>query len=309
MFKNEDGSSSVSRAVELLREKMSGGKTENGVLPEPQQAAPEMPAVKATASEGQEIQYKETGDKHVTLETLPSDFHPYPFKELKIRPFGVTELKMVARAIEYKSNDYIRQAVDACINVPVDILTIPDYHFLWYWLRIESYPSTPYYMPWECDEPVKGEDGQVSEHAVCGHDNMSPLQRTSIETIHLKDVGFDPSNFDHRLDFPRVSLLSDLEEAEASRKKLQEQKELGAEELSYADLMLVNAAKWVKEGKTIREKIAVLEAQGDLNLYEAALKVAKQLHYGVFEFAFVTCGRCGAKRRYRVSLDAPSFFP
>jgi hypothetical protein len=120
------------------------------------------------------------------------------------------------------------------------------------------------------------------------------------------DLGFQGLT-DPRLDYPRVSLLEDLNTANEDKQALTAGKTAQAFQLD--DLVLVDAAKWIKEGDTIFDKIKILDSQPDLSLYEAASAANKALQYGVYEFTIVTCRGCGAKRRYRVLLDAPKFFP
>ena len=250
---------------------------------------------------------KEIDGRFLSLEDLPSNFYPYERKQLLIRPFAVTELKLIARAIETGDSDYITQAIDNCIDFPVTELTIVDYFYLYYWMRIQSYPNTPHYMEWKCDE-VSSADDDEDDESVCGHENMTALTSKELKVIYLNDLQFDAKNLDPRLDFPRVSLLQDLSLAQESKTAIRSGKNKEAT-FSLDDLVLVNAAKWIKEGTTLREKIEILEKEPDLELYEIASKTNKAFEYGVYEYAMVKCGRCGAKRRYRVLLDAPRFFP
>lgn len=229
--------------------------------------------------------------RYIELTELPSRFLPYEQRSLYIRPFSVLELKLIARSIELNSIDYITQAIDNCIDLDVYSLTIPDYFYLYYWLRIESYPNTPYYCNWECNE-------LQADKSVCGHKNVSPLTQNEMTVSYLE------SNLitDSRLDYPRVRLLEDLTIAALEKK--------GSRQLfSSDDLLLVEAAKWIKDGDTIFDKIKILESQPDLRLYESAFHLNQTIQYGVYEFTLVTCGRCGAKRRFKVSLDASKFFP
>ena len=265
-------------------------------------------AVLATKPIFQSKKIKEIDDRFLSLEDLPSNFYPYADrKQILIRPFAVTELKLIARAIETGDSDYITQAIDNCIDFPVTELTIVDYFYLYYWMRIQSYPNTPHYMEWKCDEVLSSDDDEDDER-VCGHENMTALTSKELKVIYLNDLQFDAKNLDPRLDFPRVSLLQDLSLAQDSKTAIQSGKNKEAT-FSLDDLVLVNAAKWIKEGNTLREKIEILEKEPDLELYEIASKTNKAFEYGVYEYAMVKCGRCGAKRRYRVLLDAPRFFP
>lgn len=234
--------------------------------------------------------------RFIELTELPSNFIPYDFKSIYVRPFAVSELKLIARSIEQKSIDYITQAIDNCLDVDVYQLTIPDYFYLYYWFRIESYPSTPYYSHWVCDELLDGKP--------CSHNNVTPLTKNQLSVSYLEDDVLTAANLDPRLDFPRVSLLEDLSIAALDKN---DPKQLSL--FQSDELFLVDAAKWVKAGTTIFDKIKILEEQPDLNLYELAKLANQQYQYGVYEYTLVQCGGCGAKRRFKVMLDAPKFFP
>lgn len=251
---------------------------------------------------------KEIDDRFLSLEDLPSNFYPYPDRDkILARPFAITELKLIARAIETGDSDFITQALDNCIDFPVTELTIVDYFYLYYWMRIQSYPNTPHYMEWKCDEMLADAD-EPDNKSSCDYENTTPLTQKELKVIYLDDLSFDYDQLDPRLDFPRVSLLQDLTLAQESKTAIQAGKNADAK-FSLDDLVLVNAAKWIKAGTTLREKIEILEREPDLELYEIASKTNKAFEYGVYEYAMVKCGRCGAKRRYRVLLDAPRFFP
>lgn len=230
--------------------------------------------------------------RYIELTELPSRFIPYEAQSLYIRPFSVMELKLIARSVEQNSIDYISQAIDNCIDLDVYSLTIPDYFYLYYWLRIESYPNTPYYCKWECNEIQ-------TDESVCGHQNISPLTQNEISISYLEE---NQQITNSLLDYPRVRLLEDLTIAALEKNGIRKL-------FSSDDLLLIEAAKWVKEGSTIFDKIKILEGQPDLSLYEAAIHLNQTVQYGVYEFTLVTCGRCGAKRRFKVSLDASKFFP
>ena len=260
------------------------------------------------AVEQKQAKQKVIDDRYIRLEELPSNFKPYSGRNyIMIRPFSVRELKLIARSIEHNNVDFITQAIDNCIDMDVYQLTIPDYFYLYYWFRIESYPNTPHYMEWVCDEETKDEQGNVT--GVCNHENTSQLKRSDIKLIHLDDLGFELDQLDPRLDFPRVKLLEDLTQANDDKKKYDKVGNDEGNQFKIDDLILVDAAKWIKEGTTIWDKLKILESQPNLDLYEIANKTNKALQFGVYEYTLVSCGRCGAKRRYRVSLDAPSFFP
>ena len=79
---------------------------------------------------------------------LPSMFIPYSFKELIVRPLNVGELAMIASANEQDDFTGLLDALANCLNEDIRDLTGPDFRALLYWLRLNSYPRSPYTVKW-----------------------------------------------------------------------------------------------------------------------------------------------------------------
>lgn len=236
--------------------------------------------------------------RYVEIGDLPSDYlrgtaSPYPFTKLMVRGITVTELKLIAKAWANKDIYFTIRAVGNCINVDVNVLTIPDFYYLLYHLRIESYPSTPVYMPWVCDEPRRDDTGNLID-GVCGHENLSRLTNAQkqLSVAKLSEC-VRHTELAPELEYPRVSLMPSIDYYDKKS----------------SDHALFDVAKWVRHGTTIEEKMAFLEAQPDLKLWETAMEADSRLRYGVREAAKVACERCGADRYYKIAISAATFLP
>lgn len=285
-------------------------------------------------------------DEHmIRLDGLPSMGFPYggpEFNYVNIRPLRWGQLELLARAAEQDAVEPVIQAVGQCISQPVNQLTIPDFYYLLYWLRINSYPASPLYMPWRCDEPI-ADDSEEGFH-LCNHENLSPLTKADVQIVDLEELGFT-GQLPEGLDWPRVSLLpqlfrisrlqqyesevedaqeflqeitatadspkdiaqarSDLQKARIKLKALKE----SLKDPSFPQNInpgLVEVLSWTGTG-TLAERNEYMLAQPDLSLFEAARQAADKWVYGVKEGVQVKCKECGASRLFTIAVDVPTF--
>ncbi len=244
--------------------------------------------------------------KYMNIGGLPSEYIPYEFKELFIRPFTGAELKLISRAAATQDIEPLLRAIDLTMDQSVLDLTLGDFYYVMMWLRTYSYPKTPYIVEWECPEMVRrgvgaddkpGEiipndsdvDLKEDEYTVeaCGTSNVETIHVTQLETLSLDEDFVLPEG----LDFPRVAILKDLEQY-----------------LKDPDYQfIIPAAQWIP-GATLKDKLLALEATEDLDLYSRANEAAKTIIHGVKEHSTLTCRKCRSKHYYRVELEPLSFF-
>lgn len=90
-------------------------------------------------------------DEYATL-PLPSGgvFYPSDVKDILVRRFDILDIdKMSSAKKSANMGDYIR-AIGATVSVPVEMLTQDDFQFLCFWHRVNSYPTRPLQLKWEC---------------------------------------------------------------------------------------------------------------------------------------------------------------
>lgn len=65
-----------------------------------------------------------------------------------VRPLSVPTLNKIYISIERSDPSMYFDALNEHVSIDVRDLTYPDFVYFCYWLRIESFPSTPYTIPW-----------------------------------------------------------------------------------------------------------------------------------------------------------------
>lgn len=248
--------------------------------------------------------------RYQDIGNLPSNFFPYDYKKLYIRPFTVNELKLVSKAATLKEMSHLIRAIDLVTTEDASNLTIGDFYYILMWLRIHSMPKTPYVVEWHCHEAVltHREDGTIilNDHTFqmpkneedykveeCKTHNSEVIHMTDIEILCLEDdfAGL-PDDGPIEFDFPRARHLQEIQEA------------LADPELN----LLVGPAQWIKDGATLEDKIGILCTQSDLQVFDDAAALNETIVHGIAETAVLTCRTCLKKTNHTLLLDALSFF-
>lgn len=248
--------------------------------------------------------------RYQDIGNLPSNFFPYDFKKLYIRPFTVNELRLVSKAATLKEMSHLIRAIDLVTTEDASNFTIGDFYYILMWLRIHSMPKTPYVIEWHCHEGVvthktEGsiipndanfklpEDEENWEVKDCNTHNSEVIHMTDVEIICIEDdfPGL-PNDGPLEFDFPRARHLQDIQEA------------LKDPELN----LLVGPAQWIKDGDTIEDKINILATQSDLQVFDDAAAINDTVIHGIAETAMLTCRTCLKKTPHTLVLDALSFF-
>lgn len=243
------------------------------------------------------------------LGTLPSQGIPYKGRmdKLFIRPFRLAELRLLSKAAQLNELSHLIRAVDLVISHDVFDLTIGDFYYVLFWLRMYSMPDSPYVIEWDCDQPYyTHKDSKIpllysddqwptaetilKEYNVasCGTSNTSVINQASVEVICLEEDFV----LETRFDFPRVRILENL----------------NAAMLDAEMAMIAPAIQWLK-GDTWEDKIKVAEGADSVNLISAALKVNREVVHGLNEEVTFSCHRCRIKHTQTLKLNALTFFP
>ena len=246
----------------------------------------------------------------VDIGNLPSNFYPYTFGSLLIRPFQVKHLRLLSKAVVSKTFDFQLQAVDTVISQSVYELSIGDYFYVLEWLKIHSTTKTPLAVEWHCQEQrlkhkTTGEYILNTEQALkeaeatakpedyvlepCVTHNTEMLHMVNLEILQLPEEGWDglPEGFD----FPRAAMLQEIREA------------LLDPELN----MIVGPASWVA-GATLADKITSLESQPNLDMFMTAQALNDTIVHGLKQTSRLHCRTCSADHLYVVKVDSLSFF-
>ncbi len=244
--------------------------------------------------------------RFLQFNNLPSNFYAYEFKELWARPMTVSELMLISKAYSLGDMSYVVRAVDRCITQTADDLTIGDFYFILMWMKIHSTPKAPYVIEWHCKgkvwknletldlilndetyrEPGKDEGYTLVD---CGCHNSEIVHITDVDIIQLPEEGWTglPEGFD----FPRARILQEVRDS------------LKDPELRF----IVGPAQWVK-ATTLKEKIDILVAQTDLDMFEQATSLNKKHTHGIAEHTVLHCRNCRASYPHEIELEPYSFF-
>lgn len=261
---------------------------------------------------------------------LPSSFKPYlpellgdrAFTKMLVRPLERIELGLLSKAIVHKDEQHVKRAVDLCISVDVDLLTPFDYRYVLMWLRLNSFPRTPYTLQWECtamdfsrEEPVDDPDSEAKTRIThynekqiadmlesgeltdedrdnftvqpCANRNVSSVHQSQVQIVQVPEDKplFDVSKFD----FPRMS--NQAEEFELAK--------------DPESAMLLSSVRWIK-GENFEAKFKALDA--DMSLLREAIAIDQEWTHGYIERATIACSRCGTRHTVPIEIDAVSFF-
>jgi len=237
---------------------------------------------------------------------LPSQFHPYSWKNLYIRPFDISCLKLVSKAAALKDMSHMIRAIDLVITQDAGELSIGDFYYVMLWLRIHSYPKSPLTVEWTCSADMymhretqeiifndknfkKPENIHEYEIKKCDTENLEQIHMTTISTVDLPEEGIElPEGFD----FPRARDIQKLNEY------------LDNPEYRH----LLSGAQWIK-APTVEEKFKILEESGSIEMFETGLALNSVLDHGVKETTTLHCRQCRKESHYIVNTGPFSFFP
>lgn len=246
----------------------------------------------------------------VSIGDLPTGFAPYEFKELYYREFTLAELKLLYIGMHSKHQplNHIVRAIQLCCSIPVLQLTDGDFEFLMARLRKASYPKGPLQVTWACrhDNLIYKDnrtfyrgppltDREVAlknmEWEQCNTNNVETVTAYSTKLDSLDDDNLHIK--DPRFDFPRVATLGDYH--------------AHIEEVPH-EKHLAECARWIKRGKTFREKFMYLMTRKDNDLYEDILDVRKEYHHGIVEVMKLRCRVCDHRWEHQAAPRLLSFF-
>jgi len=253
---------------------------------------------------------------------LPSKTVPYQVKSFEMKPFRVAQIMQLSRAVALQSIQPAVDALDGVMEFDANLLTDGDFYYLLAHQRIHAYAHSPLQATWTCSGLVFAEKEGLKRNftkqqladlveeydtvpdtekhlltdpselivtsKLCGHENQFDITMEMLNTVFLDpELKLAPG-----LDFPRVSTLGESQ----NRRDNPEQQNI------------VQAARWVSEGKTIDDKIAVLEAQPDLVMFEQALRANATIRHGLSRIVTVHCAACGEPANHSFDVRPETFF-
>lgn len=272
---------------------------------------------------------------------LPSHFAFYPFKDLYIVPFRNAHLAKLQRAHDENSIQQTIEVVSSVIyttdgdheGLAFD-LTMPDFYFILYWLRFNSFTKSNYLHKTKCNNK---EHVRRVRNGLNLHEYRTALQRGEITQEQFQEVASEilpPDSLNiaqivqksqinnkelESIPDPTVFYFEDgsvLENMVFRPPTMRDALEIMDSPLVQHPntrsefLYLAQQASHIQlDGGfvPIEQRIQLVEnATADeaalINQYESMLS-----EYGIEEKVNVTCKVCGASRDTKMSLDASSF--
>lgn len=248
---------------------------------------------------------------------LPSRFAFYRFKDLYAKPFKGIHLSKLSRAHAEGSLQLLVETVSSVLSTttpgvgPLGFeLTLPDFYFVLYWLKQNSYTKSSFVHKTQCtnhEHLEKVSKGELAPETLQIAQVINKGQLTVNELEQLPD----PEYFKFKDDVPfyltPATMRTAIEFAESPKMNSVEHEEfeylaqLGSF-VQHKNFLDSPQGYWTIEQRAK----AMEEADGDevqlIQEFEKALE-----GYGVDEKVTVTCKVCGASRETKVSLDAHSF--
>jgi hypothetical protein len=256
-------------------------------------------------------------DPEGTSLALPSRFAFYRFQDLYAKPFKALHLAKLSRAHAEGSLQLLVETVSSVLSTttpgvgPLGFeLTLPDFYFVLYWLRQNSYTKSSFVHKTTCADHGHLEQvtkGELAPETLQIAQVINKGQLTVNELEQLPDPEYFKFNDDVPFYLTPATMRTAIEFAESPKMNSPEHEEfeylaqLGSfvQHKGFLDNV---QGYWTLEQRAK----AMEEADGDevrlIQEFEKALE-----GYGVDEKVTVTCKVCGASREAKVSLDAHSF--
>lgn len=251
-------------------------------------------------------------DKDGTSVALPSRFAYYGFKDLYVVPFRNGHLAKLQRANTEGNLQPVVEVVSSVIYTSTPgyqnlafQLTMPDFFFVLYWLRLNSFTKASFTHKTKCTNPdhvqaVK--DGKMAEDTL---QIKRIVDKTTLITRELEEIP-DPEVFNFGPDSDLVFNPPRMQDVLEFLDHPFMQDPNTRVEFSY----LAQQASHVQSSKeylSLERRIDMVE-NFDLDTVQLLKQFEKAMKsYGVEESIMVTCKGCGASRKSTISLDASAF--
>jgi hypothetical protein len=255
-------------------------------------------------------------DSDGTSVMLPSRFAFYGFEDLYVKPFRSGHLAKLSRANVERSLQQVVETVSTVIYTSTPgysnlafHLTMPDFYFVLYWLRQNSFTKSQYVHRDICVNHKHVERVEKGELDIESLKLTQIINNSTVRTIELERVpdpevynlNDDPSGL--RLSPP--TMLDVLEFMDDPMMKDANTRQ----EFAYLAQQAAHVAGTDEEGNrlSLRARIDLVESFSADNVmmlkdYEDLLK-----SYGVQEKVRLQCKVCGASKDSSLSLDASTF--
>lgn len=251
--------------------------------------------------------------KTVALDDLPSRGKLIPkdkYPQLNIQRLSLKQMQLFSTAVSKSSPEAFVEAIRTSVNVPLNYLTVGDFYYVVTYLRCSL--RTPLSLSWTCDgfwyhtkdnqERISAPDAkrlmmdpefkdQTLVPVSCGTDNTQVYRLDDIPVVYLPEqeivLGED-------FEIPNATLLPEYMRLVKDHNMAQ----------------LLPGLQWVKHGRTLKEKLEWVAAQGerDVDILDEGDQYNHDYAHGPSNMLIAECRCCKTAVRQRISLGAESFF-
>lgn len=244
---------------------------------------------------------------------LPSNFYFYDFDKLGVGPvLGFHQAKF-SRAAKEKRTRYMVDAISTLLPEGISAwdLTIPDFYWLLYWIRMTYYTKVQLIHTAVCTNPKhvhKVKTGELSKDTLVSVHTLS-------KSILKEDV-FDPAPLERFLDTTDLSFLEDspFTLAPSCISDIVDIEENLLSHENYPEIeYLVDYAGYLQNRDTGTPRISMqarcefVETLTAENLYIIEQFRALVSAYGAEESIRFKCPECRAESETKISISAHSF--
>lgn len=249
-----------------------------------------------------------TSENEAIVLALPSNYVFYPFKDVYARAFKGRNLAKLSRAATEKSTLHLVEAVSSVLssscgreNLAFD-LTMPDFYYVLYWLRLNSFTRVSYIHRYSCDSEMHVQQIMEGKLSVDSLRNAVTIKKADL-LVRKLDVMVDVPE----IQYPGVILwpCTMREALEIS----EDERVIDDEEFSWAAGLGIYLRRTDGKAMTLDERVAIVNDMSPDDVHALTEYDKLMTSYGIEETIAVQCSACGCKRRSVITLQAHDFFP
>lgn len=259
-------------------------------------------------------------DSTGTVLDLPSQFFYYDFKDIRVHPLRALHLAKLSRSSNKESLRMMCEVFSTILttsnpsyaDVPLAFhLTIPDFYWILYYVRLNDYSKTSYRHRTVCRDPDhvgKVERGELKPESLRIE---QVIERTDMkDTVLEQPFSMTPvlESMQERYDirFQPATMLDVIEITDLLDQLMNEE----SPEVADVSFLSVLASCFVfNTDDSIQRRVQLASTFSIPEVEEVKALTDIIEDYGVEEYIKTTCKECGASRTTKVEIDASSFLP
>lgn len=253
-------------------------------------------------------------DAGVYALALPSNFLFYQFKELYASMVTAKQQSRFTRAAREGSLRLTIDTVSTCLNgVSAYDLTVPDFFYVMYWLRLASYTSFDFHHVSVCNNPEHLAAVQSGKKERDTLKTITTIKQTNLKETVLEKLPVVPQVVQDSGLQVQVQRMRDVADVEAYLESLPEDQREDQQMLALLACYIhptQHNPRWGagEQPMTFAERVQIAETL-PVDLVRALQNEWEEAanSYGVEESITVKCKDCGANVRTEIRIAAPDF--